>query len=541
MKRTMLPVLAFVLAFLCATSAWAETATPLKLPDMPLVEEKVELSILTRRYDGAESYDKMWFWKWMEAFTGIIPKVTEYDNQVFPEKANLLFASGSIPDVMLYVGNYLTNARVVEYGMTEGLLMPLNDLIENHAPNIKAVFDAYPELRTMSTCVDGNIYTLPSYGTEIYNTTRSFINKRWLDNLNLEVPTTIEELYDVLVAFKEQDANGNGDASDEIPLGGAWDIPGSQTTGALFLTAFGLCVTNESQMYLDDGVVKLAGYENNYFEYLRFVNKMYENGLLDEDIFTQNRTASRAKTNNDLVGCAADDSTMYLSGSEDTMHNWIGLGALTSAVNDKRMWPGAETANPGRFAISKTCSNPIAAIKLADMFFTQEASVFFQWGAQKGSKEALGYEGWYLDENGSFAFDFPEGYDSSWVYRLSIILPMASKVGSSEYFDACPNVYGFDFVLDKGGIHFRKEMDRYLGYRQERLPQVYLTAEQTDRQSEIVSVLDTYMASMEKKFITGAEQLTEESFEAYRQTLRDLGVEEYIQMHQEAYNAMTGA
>ena len=543
MKKTLVTMLALILTLCFCMSATADTATPVNLPDLPLVDEPVELSVLMQRYDGAESYDKFWFWKWCEEYTGIHFNVIEYDAQVFEEKANLLFTTGEIPDMLIYIGNYLNNTRVVQYGAEEGLLMPLEDLIEQYAPNVKTVFDANPDLKVLSTCNDGHIYTLPNYGTEVYNGARSYINQTWLTNLGLEVPTTIEEFYDVLVAFKEQDANGNGDPSDEIPWGGFWDENGQPSCTMLF-TAYGMPVSGEQILYLDDeNQVHLPGYEDNYYYYLQMANKMWTNGLIDEDIFTQDRTAARAKSTIDRVGYTCEDSTALLSGSEEAMLNWVGLGALTSEVNDTRMWNQSGTASSGKFALSSTCSNPEAAMKFVDMFFTLEASVFFQWGPQKDSEEALGYEGWYLDENGAFDWDYPAGYENagSWVYRLSIILPMASKPGSSEYFEAVPTVYGMPYTMDTAGVHFRAEYDKYLPYATGYMPEVYLSAEEVERKNEIVTTLNTFMASMEKKFITGAEALTEESFEAYREELRKQGVEEYIEMHQNAYNAMIGA
>ena len=544
MKKILIFLSTLLLAFaMCFNATASDTTTPLRLPDMPLVDTPTELSALIRRYDGAQEADKQWFWKWCETCAGIKFNVTEYDAQVFTEKANLSFTSGDIPDVLVFIGDFLNNDNVVKYGMEEGLLMPLNDLIEEYAPNIKTVLDTNPDLKTLITCIDGNIYTLPKYKSEIYMTTRSYINNRWLENLELSVPTTIDEFYDVLVAFKENDANGNGDPSDEIPFGGYWDWdPANKSIGnsTLLLNAFGLNSNGEEELFLDGDTVKLSGYEDNYYDYLKFANKIYSEGLVDEDIFTQDRTAARAKSTNDKVGYTTEDATVYITGSVDTMYDWVGLGGLTSDVNDERMWPSAITASAGMFALSANCSDPVAAIKFADIFFTQEASVFFRWGPQKDSEQALGYEGWYLDENGAFTYDYPEGYNNTWLYRVSMIMPMSGTPGSNEYPIACPNVYGFPYATDAGGIHFREEMDKYLIYGKPSLPEAYLTEDEVERVNEILSPLTTYMASMEKKFITGALELTEETFEDYRNTLKSLNVDEYISIYQTAYDAVTG-
>ena len=77
-------------------------------------------------------------------------------------------------------------------------------------------------MRQMVTNPDGHIYTLPGKKPlRPKGCDTPFINKAWLDRLGLEMPTTVDEWYEVLKAFKEQDANGNGDPNDEIPLTGS--------------------------------------------------------------------------------------------------------------------------------------------------------------------------------------------------------------------------------------------------------------------------------------------------------------------------------
>ena len=112
----------------------------------------------------------------------------------------------------------------------QGYILPLNEYLDNSSVGYAAAFEKLPGLRDYITTPDGNIYSLPNVDGSLhvqYNM-KLWINTTWLENLGLEMPTTTEEFYDVLKAFKEQDANGNGDPDDEIPLSGVKSGAGTQ-------------------------------------------------------------------------------------------------------------------------------------------------------------------------------------------------------------------------------------------------------------------------------------------------------------------------
>ncbi|MGV2788079.1 ABC transporter substrate-binding protein, partial [Clostridium perfringens] len=108
--------------------------------------------------------------------------------------------------------------ELVNYG-TDGTILPLEDLIDQYAPNLKALLDRRPDIKSSITAPDGHIYGLPSWEENNLGTNPFFhvINKKWLDKLGLKMPQTLDEYTEALAAFKTQDPNGNGKA-DEIPL-----------------------------------------------------------------------------------------------------------------------------------------------------------------------------------------------------------------------------------------------------------------------------------------------------------------------------------
>ena len=130
----------------------------------------------------------------------------------------------------------------------------------------------------IATQSDGKIYGLPKYQRFWPATaSRQFINQQWLDQLGLSMPTTWDELYEVLVAFKEKDANGNGDPNDEIPM----DWPGG--IGGYFnpavLLGKSITLTDGGQGYfVEDGQVKNFLTDERYKTMVVFLNKLYKAG-----------------------------------------------------------------------------------------------------------------------------------------------------------------------------------------------------------------------------------------------------------------------
>lgn len=135
---------------------------------------------------------------------------TDWETQL-----TLMVAGDELPDML--AGCSMNVSDVNEWG-NEGYFLDLNEYIDL-MPNLQAYFEQYPELKAFCTTADGHIYGLPKLRVDMTDRlTRSFVNRQWLENLGLSMPTSIDEYYDVLVAFKEQDANGNGDPNDEVPL-----------------------------------------------------------------------------------------------------------------------------------------------------------------------------------------------------------------------------------------------------------------------------------------------------------------------------------
>ena len=199
---------------------------------LPIVNEPVTLTVFApANPDGSWEDNEMV--KELEETTGIhLEWQTCAASDNVQEKLSTMFASGDLPDIILTgVGSSNRYDKATEQALGEqGLILPLNDYLDTVSVGYKQALDEIEGMRDYITTPNGNIYSLPNVDGSLhvqYNM-KLWINTQWLDNLGLEMPTTTEEFYQVMKAFKEQDANGNGDLNDEIPLSTVTSGAGTQ-------------------------------------------------------------------------------------------------------------------------------------------------------------------------------------------------------------------------------------------------------------------------------------------------------------------------
>ncbi|TYP79296.1 extracellular solute-binding protein [Paenibacillus methanolicus] len=207
------------------------------------------------------------------------------------QKKGALLAGGDVPDLIIGP-NAITDADFAQF---PGLFQDMSELVASDGPNVQAMFNDKPETKVISSQTDGKIYGLPKYQRFWPATaSRQFINQKWLDDLGLAMPTNWDELYDVLLAFKEKDANGDGDANDEIPM----DFAPVGTGGfgffhpTVLLGSEGITLTNGSGQgyFLEDGQVKNFFVDERYKNLVAFLNKCFAAGLISKEVFTQDYT-----------------------------------------------------------------------------------------------------------------------------------------------------------------------------------------------------------------------------------------------------------
>ena len=222
-------------------------------------------------------------------------QTTTMDGGPAKEKRQISLASGDYPDLFLLIPwvDAFTKTDVQKLG-EQGVVVPLEDLIKQYAPNIQKALDSNPVLKAMSTTPDGHIYSMPQW-SDCYHCTypdKLWINSAWLKKLHLQIPKTTEELRTVLKAFKTQDPNGNGKA-DEIPM---TTDTGDSSLLAYLMNAFtyvpyGANPSVRSLLELNGDTVATPVDKPEWREGLKYINSLYKEGLIDQAAFTQNAEA----------------------------------------------------------------------------------------------------------------------------------------------------------------------------------------------------------------------------------------------------------
>ena len=239
----------------------------------PITAEKTELDIFFTRDTPPANWDveTNWFTEYYEELTNIHVnfEMVVGDPAQRAQAVNLKLASAQYPDI--FSKCMLSRSQQVMYG-TNGVFIPLNDLIDQYAPNIKKMFDDNPHIREQITAPDGNIYGLPDVVYFVHGTSPSkmWMNGKWLEQLDIEAPATTEEFYDALVAIRDGDPNGNG-LKDEVPLV-------TQGLDIAFLmnsfVYFDMVNNRPSFTMLDGDEIKFVGAMDEYREGLRYIAKL---------------------------------------------------------------------------------------------------------------------------------------------------------------------------------------------------------------------------------------------------------------------------
>ncbi|WP_223836709.1 extracellular solute-binding protein [Paenibacillus oceani] len=359
---------------------------PLLLPEgMPIVSKPVELTFLAgKAATSASDWNEVMLWKHYAEKTNLHIRFRLAPFESIGEERRLALATGSYPDA--FYAARLTQPELMRYGK-EGVLVALDDLIEQYAPNMKSLLERYPELRRSLTMPDGHIYSIPSFYDPDFLSmligTPLWLNRNWLEQLGLPEPETTEELYAYLKAVKQTDLNGNG-AADEIPYGGLGiNVLIHHVKGAWGLGNRGLA---NPFVDLDEatGRLRFIPTDPKYKEVLEYVHKLYAEGLIEKDIFTIGSSEFYAKGTQGLYGSMVMPSPYTLMNQS----GYVGSPALAGPHGDKLYsHVKAPLVHVGAFAITNKNQYPEATVRWIDYLFSEEGSKLFYMGIPGESYE----------------------------------------------------------------------------------------------------------------------------------------------------------
>lgn len=486
--------------------------------EYPIVKDPITLKIMGRKDPGAPNWDELELFKRLTEITNINFEFEMCETETFAEQKNIALVGGEYPD-MIWRDDAAAITDEETYG-PQGIFIDLTDLIDKYAPNIKALMEERPDVKASMTALDGKIYGLPYvFETATVQGHVGFFDSRWMENVGIsKVPETTDELYEMLKAFKEQDANGNGDPNDEIPF----TCVGLTTTMQDLLIPAFTGVPNGLGFNTKDGEVVYAPAMPEYKEFLTFANKLYEEGLLDPEFSTQTVQQWQAKMKSDMCGVYSGSPTGL--DPETTTTEQLSLPPLTSATNDKKVLKQPINLYPGRAFITDKCEDPVAAIRLLDMFYaTPENAV----DGFSGLTAFAGWEGehWeYTDETKS-AYQWIDPITGFGDINKTVSVNM--ELPGYLSFRAMPS--GSPLMENKVE-QVQKMQEPY--YTASYPTNARFSTEESERGNVIENDLYNQVVMMTTKFITGEESI--DNFDAYVETLNQIGLPELLTIKEAA-------
>jgi len=470
---------------------------------------------------GITSYNEQYLWQQVADKLGI---TVEWTTVSAADKVSLfslaMSDSGNLPDFIVD----MTPLVFEEYGRS-GALIALNDYItEEKMPNLCALLEEYPDARASITSADGNIYFFPrimELSTQYWAGT--FIRKDFLEEVNLEVPTTTDEFYDAMLAIK------NNIDTVKYPI----DMNMASLKTLIWswnVGARGNGTNTADDAYVKDGKIAFGPAEEGYREALIYLNRLREEELLNPDW--------NSLTGNDIRTDVLNKATAVVEGSfSGILSTYNGLltedgqgEALT--YMDPLYGPGGTRTRQGHHTIldvgcgggiSSTCSNVDAVIRMVDYLYGDEGRDMVYWGKEGET---------YTKEGGTYQFT-----DTVLTSQLGILNYLNSYSG-------CTSMYPSAMLTD----FYRATLSELAGQGNEsitnigvandiRMPALRYSEEEIEQVNMILVDLNAYVDENFANFVNGALDIEDDkAWQTYLDGLNGLRLEELLSYHQAAYD-----
>ena len=425
----------------------------------------------------------------------------------------------------------------------QGIIIPLEEYIDAYMPNLSAVFEKYPEYRTMSTDSEGHIWALPwieqlgSGKTAIQTIDNmSFINKKWLDFLGLEMPTTVDEFEQVLIAFRdhasELQAEFNIDGSI-IPMSCIVNDGGQDPCILIngFGEGYGDADKGRHIAVTDDLKVICSATQQGFKDGIAWLHSLYEQGLIDPEAFTQEWSTYVSKGKSGRYGVCFSWDVANI----DNLQDWVPLPALTADTRNITPQNGSFTSgyDRGRCVVTAVAKNPALVCAWLDQMYDPFQSPQNNWGTY-GEDDDFDIFELGENENGEEMLKHAPLGDAS-----PVEVREAEAVGGplailDEYYGVyvtCPDdaQYRLDWIKD----YYTPDMNTKYVY-----PNVFMSQEDTEELSNLQADIQKTINANKSDWIMNG--FTDADWDKYLKELDAYGLQDYLAIFQKYLDAFYG-
>lgn len=522
--------------------------------EFPIVQEKIELTVMAPNQANVDDFTTNTFTTYYEDLTNIRINWIVVPSDSLTDRVNISLSSGDMPDI--YLSCAISQSQQLVYG-GQGAFQALNPYIDKYGSYFKSIMQSIPNLESVLTMSDGNIYALPYIEKcphcEVSN--KMWVNRDWLNALGIAEPTTTDEFVEMLRAFKNDDPNGNG-LQDEVPLltfEKGWNT--GPMTGPL-MNPF-VYTSPDKFTYLDNGKVLSAYSQDGWRDAMSWIHSLYAEGLYYDQSLVSNQDQARRVAQSGQDGAAIVG--VFLGGVPssvpgDLPEQWTPykvLPPLQGPAGRFATWGGYSQSDPTKFVITSTCENPEAA---------------FRWGVEQYTKDisyqrTFGVEGESWEKITPGQGDIPADAVDLRTGTPSEILMYIDGVTWGDPQNNCWRHVGLrcdspDFTdnryaqFEPGDYETNMEVrlsydtrDYMEPYRPDIsvvLPPLVYTEDQALTVANNESVILAYVAEMGARFITGDTDVNAE-WDSYLAELDNKGLSQLMEVYQQAYDAKYGS
>lgn len=492
------------------------------VPTYPIVEEPITVKGLVVGRDMSVSEDRL-VWEKVEEVTGVKIEWINID----AESLSTYLAGNDWPD--FFHTDELTPSQINDYGVLGGKFVNYLDYLDI-MPNLKKTYEDYPAALATSTQINGEVYNLFQVGgpTSTGTSARPHVRLDVLEAAGItELPKTVDEFYNQLVTLKEK----NGEP------GMVLDVRFCDGMVPMLFSAFG---TLHNLNFDEDGTGKVvySRVTDQMKHYYEFLNKLYEEELMNREWLTLDSTALDSLAKSGKVAFPTSSSAQKLS-ETDLNGNWDNLGVmapLTSKYDETQTLPGRidYRAVAGMY-INKDSKYVEELCKVFDIAFATEEVV--EGTGLYGQAFTWGFENtdWVLNDDNTYEQIVPEGFGAFSEYQEQKLrwrdFGRADKFGS-----AITSTPGNAQTRQKGYV------ENVIPYQ---ITEHIFPAEEagflkfTDEEQRVIdnkyADIALYVDEMQAKFITGAADIDKE-WDDYVKSCEQMGLEEVLEAYQAAYD-----
>lgn len=486
--------------------------------------------------------------KWLEEQTGYDLQFHVFTGggEIATQISTMAIGGEKLPDIIYGVN--LPEGTVRKYGKDE-YFQDLTPYFEDREGMSKTFWDrveaTYSEAeiedikRKLYDSDTGKIYYVPTMETSLvdYIDYQMWINQTWLDKLGLPMPTDVDSLYETLKAFKTQDPNGNG-KQDEVPLFGSEATTMGGDVINWIINMYVYFNDRSGRVFNVDanGKVYAPFTTDEYREALKFLNKLYDEGLINSTIFSTNNDAMR-----NMVSPSSGTALVGIFAGHLTLHFNQG-SALLDQYTSLPLWSNCVINDPNfsrSMFITQDCQNVDAAFYLLMTMWSEEASFRFRYGVE-------GVNWTYAEEGATSAYGLPA--------KIKILSDPLGTQNTCMWSGACGglNVYAegeaaiYDGATDpwlakraQMAAESRKNADYACANfnPSEICPYLVYTTEEAELIGPNVDACSKYFKESRTAFIKGEmDPNSDADWNAYLAKLEDQGLAKWTAASQNAYN-----